>query len=103
MRVTMAMGALAVLAAGACSGMAGAGVIERACLKSDRGAASRSMCGCIQQVADLTLTRRDQRLAASFFGDPHQAQVIRQSDRAAHEVFWKKYKAFGANAQNYCS
>lgn len=79
-----------------------AGPIERACLNSDRRAASRALCGCIQDVADITLSGRDQRLAASFFRDPHKAQVIRQSDRHSHEVFWQKYKAFGRTAEAYC-
>lgn len=78
------------------------GLIERACIKSDRKAASRNLCGCIQQVADLTLSSSDQRLAATFFKDPHKAQVVRQSDRATHEAFWKRYKAFGQTAQAYC-
>lgn len=79
-----------------------AGPIERACLKADRKAASRPLCNCVQQVADLTLDGRDQRLAASFFSDPHRAQEIRQSDRSTHEAFWKRYKSFGANAESYC-
>lgn len=79
-----------------------AGVIERACMGSDRPAASRSLCGCIQQVADKTLDRRDQKLAAKFFRDPHKSQEVRQSDKRSHEIFWKKYKQFGASAENYC-
>ena len=82
--------------------MASAGAIERACVKSDRKSANRNLCGCIQQVADSTLTNSDQRLAAKFFQDPHMAQVIRQSDNSSHEVFWKKYKAFGVTAKTYC-
>ena len=93
---------IAVLALCA-GGAAQAGVIERACLKSDRKAANRSLCGCIQQVADVTLTRRDQRMAAKLFRDPHRAQEVRQSDSPRHEVFWKKYKSFGSTAENYCS
>lgn len=77
--------------------------IERACLKSDRTDVSRALCGCIQDVADLTLTSKDQKLAASFFKDPNKAQEIRQSDRASHESFWEKYKLFGATAETYCS
>ena len=76
--------------------------IERACLKSNRRAASKPLCGCIQRVADQMLTRKDQRLAAKFFKDPHRAQEIRQSDRAAHEEFWKRYKAFGQSAGDIC-
>ena len=79
-----------------------AGPIERACLKADRKAASRPLCNCVQQVADLTLDSGDQRLAATFFSDPHRAQVIRQSDNNGHEKFWKRYKQFGANAESYC-
>ncbi len=76
--------------------------IERACLRSDRSAASRPLCGCIQRVADQMLTRRDQRMAAKFFRDPHMAQEIRQSDVAWHEAFWKRYTAFGTTAGNIC-
>ena len=85
------------------AGCASAGPIERACTQSERGAANRQLCGCIQRVADITLDRRDQRLAAKFFRDPHKAQEIRQSDRQSHEVFWRKYRAFGSAAENYCS
>lgn len=76
--------------------------IERACLKSDRSGGNRSVCGCIQDAANLTLTARDQRLAASFFADPDRAQEIRQSKRAHHEVFWERYKNFGQTAELFC-
>ena len=79
-----------------------AGVIERACLKSDRPAVTRLLCNCIQSVADSTLTRSDQRLAAKFFKDPHKAQEVRQSDNPSHEIFWQKYKKFGASAETVC-
>ncbi len=81
---------------------ASAGPIERACLKSDRQAANRALCGCIQDAANATLSSSDQRLAAKFFQEPHMAQEIRQSDNASHEVFWKKYKNFGQTAATYC-
>jgi hypothetical protein len=96
------MAALAAVALMGLTGQAQAGVIERACLGSDRPAASRILCGCIQNVADLTLDRRDQRLAAKFFRDPHMAQEVRQSDKRSHEIFWQKYKKFGASAESYC-
>ncbi|MHC0053715.1 hypothetical protein [Actibacterium sp. D379-3] len=82
--------------------MVSAGAIERACLSSDRKAASRSLCGCIQQAADLTLDRRDQRMAAKFFKDPHKAQEIRQSDNRSDEAFWLRYRQFGTTAETYC-
>ncbi|MFT6607057.1 MAG: hypothetical protein ACJA2X_002260 [Halocynthiibacter sp.] len=80
-----------------------AGAIERACIRSDRKAANRSLCGCIQNVADQVLSNSDQRLAAKFFKDPQRSQDIRQSNNSSHEVFWKRYKAFGATAEQSCS
>ncbi|RLJ60470.1 hypothetical protein BCF46_0671 [Litoreibacter meonggei] len=94
--------AVTTIVLGLCTSAALAGPIERACLKADRKAASRPLCNCVQQVADLTLSSGDQRLAATFFSDPHRAQVIRQSDNSGHEKFWKRYKQFGANAESYC-
>ena len=82
--------------------MAGAGTIERACMQAGRKAASRSLCGCIQDAADLVLDRRDQKLAATFFRDPHKAQIIRQSDNNSNVAFWQRYKQFGATAQSFC-
>jgi len=93
---------LALVAAVSSSSTVFAGTIENACNRSDRDAANRQLCGCIQDVADLTLERGDQRLAASFFSDPHRAQEIRQSDRASHESFWRRYKNFGQTAEVYC-
>ena len=83
--------------------IAQAGVLERACLRSDRGAAKSQLCGCIQNVADRTLSRGDQRVAAKFFKDPQRAQDMRQSSNSSHEVFWKRYRAFGASAEQSCS
>ncbi len=94
-----ALAGILVLAA---TGGGQAGQIERACLQADREAASRALCGCIQQVANLTLDRRDQALAARFFRDPQMAQDFRQSGSRSHEIFWEKYKSFGSSAESYC-
>ena len=94
--------AIAVFAFCAAAGTAQAGAIEQACLASDRPK-TRALCGCIQQAADVTLSGRDQRMAARFFADPHRAQVMRQSDRSNHESFWQRYQRFGATAEAYCS
>jgi hypothetical protein len=56
------------------SSVAVAGPIERACMASDRGG-NRSLCGCIQQAADMTLSGGDQRRAAKFFKDPEAAHA----------------------------
>ncbi len=86
----------------ALGGPAVAGPIESACLGSERSGGDRALCGCIQQVADMTLTGADQRLAARFFSDPDRAQEIRQSNRRSHEAFWQRYKNFGATAEVSC-
>ncbi len=78
------------------------GKIQRACMKSDRAAASRPLCRCIQDAADQVLSRRDQSLAAKFFKDPQMAQDVRQADNSSKEAFWKRYKEFGSTAKAYC-
>lgn len=91
--LTMAMGSTAAFA----------GAISSACEKANRKGASRALCGCIQQVADQSLSRSDQRRAAKFFKDPHQAQEIRQSDNRSDEAFWLRYKDFGERAGALCT
>ena len=98
----IAIALIAATAAATVPYSASAGAIERACNSSDRKAANRSLCGCIQQVADLTLSNTDQRKAAAFFKDPQKAQDTRQSDNRSNEAFWKRYKAFGTSASRYC-
>jgi hypothetical protein len=79
-----------------------ADVIKRACIDSGRTGANYALCGCIQGVANQTLSRAEQRKAASFFENPHRAQEVRQSDRNADERFWTRYRQFGSVAQNAC-
>lgn len=81
--------------------VATAGPIERACLGSDGG--NRSLCGCIQQVADMTLPGSDQRRAASFFNDPEKAHATWISQSASDDAFWDRYKNFGTTAEAYCA
>ena len=81
---------------------AAAGPIESACNRSHRKAANRSLCGCIQQVADQTLRGADQRRAATFFKDPEKAHKVWMSKRESDDEFWTRYKAFGAQAEAYC-
>ncbi len=95
--------ALAVLALPVMVSTAAAGPIERACLSSGRDAANRSVCSCIQQVADMTLRGTDQRKAAVFFRNPDKAQETFLSKRNADDAFWERYKDFGATAEAYCA
>jgi hypothetical protein len=85
------------------AGLAAAGPIESACLRSDRDAASRSLCGCIQRVADMTLPRSDQRRAAKFFKDPDLAHQTWVSQRPADDAFWDRWTEFGAAAEAFCA
>lgn len=79
-----------------------AGPVETACNRSDREASSRSLCDCIQEVADQTLSSSDQRRAASFFKDPEKAHKVWMSKSRADDAFWDRYKAFGEQAEAFC-
>ncbi len=84
------------------SSMAAAGPIERACMASDRGG-NRSLCGCIQQAADMTLSGGDQKRAAKFFKDPEAANATWISQSKSDDAFWERYKSFGQTAEAYCA
>ncbi|KIT15596.1 hypothetical protein [Jannaschia aquimarina] len=79
-----------------------AGPLQNACLASDRRAANRALCGCVQAAANATLSRSEQVRAVRFFEDPHHAQEVRQSDRASDEVYWQRYKQFVSAAERSC-
>ena len=101
MKISLLVAAVAV-AVPMFSSMALAGPIESACNRSDRQTASRSLCRCIEQVADQTLSGSDQRRAAAFFKDPDKAHKAWMSKNNADDAFWDRYKAFGAQAEAYC-
>ena len=79
------------------------GPISRACMSAGRAQASRARCGCVQAVADQSLSGSDQRRGAKFFDDPHRAQETRQSDNPGNEAFWLRWKAFGERAGRLCT
>jgi len=85
------------------AGAAVAGPIESACMRSDRSSANRALCGCIQQVADMTLRGSDQRRAAKLMKDPDLAHEVWVSKRGSDDAFWERYKAFGQQAEAYCA
>lgn len=91
-------GALVFVASTAFAG----GSIENACNRSDRKAANRALCSCIQEVADFALRNGDQRRVASFFKDPDKAQKTKMSQSNADDAFWDRYKAFSQQAEAYC-
>lgn len=94
--------AIAVAAIVLTAPLAIAGPIDSACVRSDRARGNAPLCGCIQQVANQTLSRGDQRLAASFFREPHRAQEVRMSKSNRDNAFWARYKRFTATAEAYC-
>ena len=109
----LAIAALVLLAA--CGGRSGwgggssgarvataSGPIATACLQAGRQGATSNKCGCVQAVANRTLSSSDQALGSSFFKDPHRAQEIRQSSSPRNEAFWAKWKAFGDEAEQVC-
>lgn len=100
MSMMRAAGAAVLLCVAASA--ASAGPISSACMRADRDAANRQLCGCIQQVADQTLRGSDQRRVVSFFKDPDRAQDVKMSKRDADDAFWERYKAFADQAEAYC-
>lgn len=100
---TVLKAALAVMALVGTASLAHAGPIEGACLQSARNAANRSLCSCIQQVADITLQNTDQNLVASFFKDPNKAEKVRMSQSKRDDAFWDRYTTFGQQAQLSCA
>jgi len=77
--------------------------IKRACLASDRQAATRARCSCIQRVANDALSRSDRKTVAKWFTDPHQAQELKMSQTARDDALWDRYLAFGQLAKAVCS
>ena len=79
------------------------GPIYSACRSAGRKDASRARCGCVQAVANQSLSSGDQRRGAGFFSDPHQAQVVRQSDNTLDERFWRRWKDYSSSAARMCT
>lgn len=102
MKKSLVLAACAAAMLSATTPAAFAGPIENACNRSDRAKASRSLCNCIQQVADMTLNRGDQRRIGKFFNDPDEAHATWVSQRASDDAFWERYKSFGNMAEAYC-
>ncbi len=102
MRKIILAATLAVMSAPLFPAIASAGPVESACVRSDRPQATRALCRCIDSVARRTLTRSEQRRAASFFRDPQLAQDVRMSKSDRDNAFWARYRAFGDAAERTC-
>jgi hypothetical protein len=100
--VMLALGLGLGLAGGVPAAAEARGAIESACLRSDRPAANRVLCGCIQRVADAVLTSGDQRKGARFFADPELSQTAKMARGEADLRFWQKWEAFSDGAVKNC-
>jgi hypothetical protein len=78
------------------------GPISSACLSDRRAQSSRARCGCIQAVADATLSNSQQRRATAYFDDPGSLQEVRQSDNPGNERFWSAWSSFAETAEQLC-
>lgn len=78
------------------------GPISKACLSSDRKARNSRLCGCIQTVANQSLSGGDQRKAARFFRDPQRAMDVKMSKTASDDAFWDRYKVFASRSERSC-
>ena len=78
------------------------GDIYDACRDAGRTEATDHRCGCVQWVADQTLTPTQQQRGAGYFVDQQGLQDARQSDGSANERFWTAWKEFGQQAGQQC-
>ncbi|MGR3365163.1 MAG: hypothetical protein ACU0CY_13405 [Maritimibacter harenae] len=93
----------ATLAALIASPASAAGIIERACMSSERSGATALLCNCIQAVADELLAPHEQRKGAAFFSDPHKSQETRMSKNRSDSEFWEKWTSYGDKAAQLCN
>lgn len=114
-RISACLTALLILAAcgggptttpgrsGGTQNMFATGPIYSACKSGGRKQATRARCGCVQAVANISLSPDDQRRGAGFFKDPHRAQEVRQSNVRRDERFWIRWKAYSDEAARICT
>lgn len=102
MKATLLALSLGLVAVSTSTPAQASGVIENACMGSERPNASRALCSCIQNVADAVLSNSDQRRGAKFFADPHLSQETRASASSSDESFWLRWRQFGATASEHC-
>jgi len=78
---------------------AAAGITEGACLQSSRSPGP-IVCRCAQSLADVSLSRSDQREAAKIIAEPDRYLELR--GRRGKEAFLERYRAWGAAAEKTC-
>jgi hypothetical protein len=97
-----------IFAASIAFGCVGAGpshawqVIEAACKITGGPGASLQFCTCMQQVADLSLSLTEQKLAAFFLRNPGEAGEIKRRNPAHHQTFWTRFESFSLSTRRHC-
>lgn len=79
------------------------GPIGTACLNHRKRDATQARCGCIQQVANQTLTQAQQQRSVRYFSEPSLLQEVRQSSAPANQRFWEAWKNFSETAETQCA
>ncbi len=79
------------------------GPIAEACLSSGRQSATAQRCGCVQSVANRTLSEDAQIRGAILFEDPDAVQHLRRSNAASDERFWEAWQVYGERAAKLCA
>lgn len=78
-------------------------LIEQTCLASARDAVNPTLCGCIQDIANIALSSAEQAIVHDFLLDPSKSETIRQSKQKQHRAFWQHYVAFSKLTARYCA
>ncbi|MGR3484640.1 MAG: arginine transporter [Paracoccaceae bacterium] len=103
---SVTLAAIGLIVLSSCSGGTGrasaSGEISRACLAAGRSAANPQLCGCVQQVANQTLSQSDRNRIAGFFADPEVAHAVRINDAPWADAFWERYQAYTDTARRVC-
>lgn len=77
------------------------GPTQQACLLSDHSPGPKA-CLCVQQIADQTLSREEQFLAASIIAEPDLLDTYLVDDRPQSRGFVERYREWGARAAQSC-
>lgn len=100
-KLQIRVGLAALVLVGVASAVS-AGPVERACVNSARAKGNSALCGCVQKVADVTLSGKDQLMVAQFFLSPDKAEEVRMQSTPSANAFWDRYTLFGEQAEMAC-
>ena len=93
---------LVTMAVLACAAPAFAGPAQKACLATERSPGPR-VCACAQQVADQTLSRSDQHIAASIIREPELFVKYQKDSSRRAQGFLTRYRLWGERVEQHCA